>query len=236
MQVISSWPAESAPTTAPAHRLSTRLATLLVTATALSDYLFWHEGVGLNGLIYLLFLVGAHLALLPRHAPVRRTAVFWVAVGGCLLSGGLVAWYGSAAAQWAALASGLLLVGLVNQAGLRLVSSAVGTAVAGVLPAVALVISSLRVPWGVGDRLRRGWFYGRLLGLPLLALVVFQTLFAVANPRYGELSARAWAGLGEWLGAAIRGRFGTAFAVFGAVRGRGGGRAGGGAGAFFYGL
>ncbi|MEJ7665454.1 MAG: hypothetical protein WKG07_40985 [Hymenobacter sp.] len=148
METTYFWPDKSAPVTAPAHRISTRLATLLVTATALSDYLFWNEGVGLNVLVYLAFLVGAHLALLPRHAPVRRTAGFWVAAAGCLLSGGLVAWYGSAAAQWAALASGLLLVGLVNQAGLRLVSSAVGTAVAGVLPAVALVLSSLRVPQG----------------------------------------------------------------------------------------
>ena len=194
------WPDKSAPVPAPAHRISTRLATLLLTATALSDYLFWQQGVGLNVLIYMMFLVGAHLALLPRHAPVRRTAGFWAAVGGCLLSGGLVAWYGSAAAQWAALASGLLLVGLVNQAGLRLLTSAVGTAVAGVLPAVALVLGSLRLPRGVGGQLRRGWFYGRLLGLPLLVLVIFQGLFAVANPRYGELSARAWAGLGEWLG------------------------------------
>ena len=202
MQITYFWPDKLAPATAPAHapRLSTRLATLLVTATALSDYLFWREGVGLNVLAYLVFLVGAHLWLLPRHAPVRRTAGFWVAAGGCLLSGGLVAWYGSAAAQWAALASGLLLLGLVNQTGLRLVSSAVGTAVAGVLPAVALALSSLRVPRGVGGRLRRGWFYGRLLGLPLLGLGVFQALFAVANPKYGELSARAWAGLGEWLG------------------------------------
>ena len=200
MQTASFWPAKSAPVTAPAHRISTRLATLLVAATALSDYLFWQQGVGLNVLIYLAFLVGAHLALLPRHAPVRRAAGFWVAAGGCLLSGGLVAWYGSAAAQWAALASALLLLGLVNQPGLRLLPSAVGTAVAGVLPAVALVLGSLRLPRGVGGRLRRGWFYGRLLGLPLLALVVFQALFAVANPRYGELSARAWAGLGEWLG------------------------------------
>ena len=200
MQTASFWPAKSAPVTAPAHRISTRLATLLVAATALSDYLFWQQGVGLNVLIYLAFLVGAHLALLPRHAPVRRAAGFWVAAGGCLLSGGLVAWYGSAAAQWAALASALLLLGLVNQPGLRLLPSAVGTAVAGVLPAVALVLGSLRLPRGVGGRLRRGWFYGRLLGLPLLALVVLQALFAVANPRYGELSARAWAGLGEWLG------------------------------------
>jgi len=172
---------------------------LLLLATGLGDYLFWHELVGLNGLIYMVFLVVAQLILLPRYAPVRRTVGFWVAAGGCLLSGGLVAWYGSDAAELAALASGLLLVGLVNQPQLRLVGSAVGTAVAGVLPGVALVLSSLRVPSGLGGQLRRAWYYGRLLGLPLLALGVFQALFAYANPRYAALSAQLWEVLGRWL-------------------------------------
>ena len=200
MNPIISWGAPAAAVPAPASRISTLLGGLLVLATGLSDYLFWRQSLGLNVLIYLVFLVVAHLVLLPRHAPARRTAGFWAAVGGCLLSGGLVAWYGSAAAQWAALASGLLLVGLVNQPPLRLVSSAVLTALLGVGPAVRAVLGSVRAPRRVGRRLRRGWFYARLLGLPLAALLVFQTLFAVANPRYGALSARFWGQLGDWLG------------------------------------
>ncbi len=184
---------------APVRPLSTRLAGVVVLAALLSDYLFWEEVGGVNVLVYMVFLVGVHLALLPRHAPVRRTAGFWVAVGGCLLSGGLVAWYGSGTAELAALASALLLVGLVNQPQLRLVSSALFTALAGVVPAVRLVASGLRVPGGLDDRLRRGWYYGRLLGMPLLALVVFHTLFAVANSHYAALSAATWEALTGWL-------------------------------------
>jgi hypothetical protein len=199
MDITAFWPTRAAAAASPAYRISARLASLLLFATGLSDYLFWHELVGVNGLIYMIFLVAAQLLLLPRYAPVRRTAAFWVAVVGCLASGGLVAWYGSNAAELAALASGLLLVGLVNQSQLRLVSSAVATAVVGVLPSVALVLSSLRVPEGLGGRLRRSWYYGRLLGLPLLALVVFQALFAYANPRYAALSMQLWDTFGTWL-------------------------------------
>lgn len=200
MNPSASWAALAAAAPTPVYRISTLLGSLLVLATGLSDYLFWSQGLGLNMLVYLVFLVGAHLVLLPRHAPVRRTAGFRVAIAGCLLSGGLVAWYGSGAAALAALASGLLLVGLVNQPPLRLVSSAVLTAVLGVGPAVRAVLGNVRAPRQVGGNLRRGWFYARLLGLPLVALVVFQTLFAVANPRYGELSAHFFAALGDWLG------------------------------------
>lgn len=199
MNNLAFWSTGNRRHVAAAPAISTRLASLLVVAALLSDYLFWEEAGGANVLLYMLFLVGAHLALLPRYAPVRRTAGFWVAAAGCLLSGGLVAWYGSGAAELAALASALLLVGLVNQAPLRLVGSAVLTALVGVLPAVQLVLSGLRVPEGLDDRLRRGWFYGRLLGLPLLALVVFQALFAIANPQYAALSAEVWNAVNDWL-------------------------------------
>jgi hypothetical protein len=194
------WPLGNKQLDAPARIFSTRLISLLLVATGLSDYLFWQELAGINVLIYMVFLVGAHLALLPRYAPVRRTASFWAAVAGCLASGGLVAWYGSGAATLAALASGLLLVGLVNQPQLRLVGSAVLTALVGVLPATILVASSVRAPRGLDGGLRRSWYYGQLLGLPLLALVVFQALFAYANPRYAALSAQLWQVLGAWLG------------------------------------
>jgi len=199
MQLNTSWARPIAPVAAPAYRISLLLASLLATATMLGDYLFWSQLAGLNVLAYMAFLVGAHLLLLPRHGPVRRTVAFWVVLAGCLASGGLVAWYGSGAAVLAALASGLLLVGLVNQSQLRLLGSAVLTAVLGVLPAVGTVLGSVRAPRELGGQLRRGWFYGRILGLPLLALLIFQALFAVANPRYGALSAQLWAVLGDWL-------------------------------------
>jgi hypothetical protein len=200
MNLIAFWSTGLITETTPAYRISARLASLLLAITVLSDYLFWQELGGVNVLIYMVLLIGAHLALLPRYAPVRRTAAFWVAVVGCLASGGLVAWYGSAAAELAALASGLLLVGLVNQPQLRLVGSAALTALVAVLPATALVVSSVRAPRGLDGRLRRSWYYVRLLGLPLLALGVFQVLFAYANPRYAALSAQIWEVLSDWLG------------------------------------
>ncbi len=206
MNSLLSWPVPAqtlAPAAAvrPVPRFSTLLTSLLVLGTGLTDYLFYHESAGLNVLVYLIFLVSAHLGLLPRHAPVRRRAAFWVVVAGCLASGGLVAWYGSAAALWAAGASGLLLLGLVQQPTLRLLAYAAGTAVLGWVPALRAVLGRLRAapPQRLGAGLRRGWFYGRLLGLPLLGLGVFQGLFALANPRYAALSGRAWAALTDGL-------------------------------------
>ena len=192
------WPSAIA-ATSPAYQLSTTRVSAIMALAVASDYLFWQEGGGVNWLVYMVLLVLGHLLLLPRHAPVRRTVGFWVAMLGCLASGGAVAWYGSGAAVLAAVGSGLLLVGLVNQPHIQLVSSALGTAVLGVGPGLRALLGSVRAPRQVGARLRRGWFYGRLLGVPLLALGVFQALFALANPRYADLSGRVWAWLGEGL-------------------------------------
>jgi len=199
MNSIAFWSAGAKKISPSARIVSTRLASLLAVSAVLSDYLFWEEQAGVNVLVYLLFLVGVHLALLPRYAPVRRRAGFWVAIGGCLLSGALVAWYGSNAAELAALASALLLAGLVNQPQLRLAGSVVLTALVGVQRAVVVIVSGLHVPDGLEDRLRRSWYYGRLLGLPLLALVVFQALFAIANPQYAALSVAVWNAVNGWL-------------------------------------
>ncbi|MGI4832086.1 MAG: DUF4153 domain-containing protein [Janthinobacterium lividum] len=193
----SYWP--RATLAAPTHPLAATRVSAIIGLAVAGDYLFWQEGAGLNWLVYIALLVVAQLLLLPRHAPVRRTVGFWVALGGCLASGAAVAWYGSGAAVLAALGSGLLLVGLVNQPHLRLVGSAVLTAVLGVGPGLRALLGSVRAPRRVGARLQRGWFYGRLLGVPLLALGVFQALFALANPRYAALSERAWQWLGEGL-------------------------------------
>ncbi|NML64705.1 DUF4173 domain-containing protein [Hymenobacter sp. RP-2-7] len=190
----SCWPAAAPAYTLPATRVSA-----IISLAVAGDYLFWQEDAGLNWLVYMGLLVAAQLLLLPRHAPVRRTAGFWVAALGCLASGAAVAWYGSGAAVLAALGSGLLLVGLVNQPQLRLVGSAVLTAVLGAWPGLRALLGSVRAPRQLGARLQRGWFYGRLLGVPLLALGVFQLLFALANPRYAALSERAWQWLDEGL-------------------------------------
>jgi hypothetical protein len=45
----------------------------------------------------------------------------------------------------------------------------------------------------------RAWFYGRLLGVPLLALAVFHILFLIANPVYSQLTSRVLDTVGGWL-------------------------------------
>ena len=195
----------AAPAAAPARRLPVPLTALqkllLPLGAVLFDVLFWHRGAGLNLALYTLFVVAATLAGLPRHAPVWRSGYFRLLLAGTLLSAGCVAWYGSGAAQLACVASLMLLLGFVNQPHLKLVASALLTALGGAVRVLPALLPYLHLLQGGAGRWARTRFYGRLLMLPLLILGVFHVLFVLANPRYSALVGAVLDRLGEWLAA-----------------------------------
>ncbi|MGI4884361.1 MAG: DUF4153 domain-containing protein [Janthinobacterium lividum] len=179
--------------------LTTAQKLLLPLGLLLFNWLFWDEKTGVNVLVYNVLVVGAQVGLRPRRAAARRAGLFWLAAAGSLFSGAMAAVHGSGAAVLASAASLLLLLGYANQPHLRLLAYALLTGAAGTLRAALAVPRAWqgRVMSGAGAR--RGWYYGRLLLGPLAVLAVFHGLFAVANPRYADLSGRALAAVGEWL-------------------------------------
>jgi hypothetical protein len=200
-QPYAEWSSIPATPADDARRLSLTAAQklLLPLGAVLFDWLFWLESTGLNTLVFTVFVVAAQLYLLPRHAAVRRSGYFWLAVGGSLFSAGMVAVYGSAVAGLATVASLALLLGYVNQPHLKLVLYAVLTAGGSLLQAGPLVLRGLRTPRNTGAGVRRSWFYGRLLLVPLVVLGGFHLLFAMANPRYDMLSYKVLMRLADWL-------------------------------------
>ncbi|SHI61562.1 protein of unknown function [Hymenobacter daecheongensis DSM 21074] len=192
------WPV-SGPAPAPPFPLTALQKLLLPAGAILFDVLFWQERAALNLLLYTLFVVGGGLAGLPRAAPVWRSGYFWLTLAGTLLSAEAVAVHGSGAARLSCVVSLAAWLGYVNQAHLKLVGFALLTGLANLLPAARRLLQMVRLPANVGGQLSRAWYYGRLLGLPLLALGVFHVLFAVANPRYSALTNRALTLLGEAL-------------------------------------
>ena len=201
-KIPAQWPADAASATCAQPALTPLTAAqklLLPVGVVLFDWLFWRERGGVNMLVFTVFVVVAQLLVLPRHAAVRRSPYFWLMVFGSLLSGGLMAVYGSGAAALACMTSVLLLLGYVNQPHLKLVLYALLTAGGSVAQAGVRVLRGVRAPQHPGAGVRRGWFYGRLLLVPLGILGAFHLLFAVANPRYDVLSGEVLAVLGDWL-------------------------------------
>ncbi|AHJ98844.1 DUF4153 domain-containing protein [Hymenobacter swuensis] len=180
----------------------TALQKLLIPMGAvLFDLLFWNQETGLNLALYTVFVVGATLAGLPRHAAAWRSGYFRLMLAGTLLSAGCVVWYGSGAACLACVASLAMLLGYLNQPHLKLVVYALLTAVAGAARVLPGLVPYLSMPKSAGWGRTR--FYGRLLVLPLVVLGVFHVLFVLANPVYARLTDTVLLHLGEWLAALL---------------------------------
>ena len=200
LQSAGQWsiPTAAAATT-PRPALTAAQKLLLPLGVVLFDWLFWRERGGLNLLVFTTFIVATQLVQLPRHAAARRSPYFWLMVGGSLLGGTMMAVYGSDAAALACLVSVLLLLGYRNQPSLKLLPYAGLTGLGSAAEAWLRVLRGAWPPRHAGAGVRRGWFYGRLLLVPLGILGAFHGLFAVANPVYARLSGRALALLGDWL-------------------------------------
>ncbi len=159
--------------------------------------LFWGQIQGLNLLIW---YVGCAAFMLWDTPTARESWAVWaVAVGGLLAVCGVVL-YGSGVAKLAVWTSLALLVGLVNQPTLRLVHHALLTGLSNVFLAVGAWIRSWRGPQITRTGpMRLVWYYGRLLGLPLVAMLIFHLLFAMANPQYAALASSIAGWVGAWL-------------------------------------
>ena len=179
--------------------LTTTQKLLLPLGAVLFDWLFCLEQGGPNMLVFAVFVVAAQLVVLPKVAAVRRSGYFWLMAGGTVFGGAMMAVYGSAVAALACVVSVLMMLGYVNQPHLKLGLYALLTAVGSGVQAGPRVLLGLRAPRPSGEGMRRGWFYARMLVVPLVVLGAFHLLFAVANPRYMALVGRVMDALGEFL-------------------------------------
>lgn len=180
--------------------LTTTRKILLVLGAILFDVLFWDQLQGVNLLLWTVFVVV--VVGVTDDAAARRSPAWRAVALGALLAAAGTAYYGSGVAELATWVSLGLLVGFANQPQVRLLSNAFLTGVANGWRVLGALLGALRTVRLVSGPLRRAWYYGRLLLVPGVLLLIFHVLFIAANPRYALLVGNVGAWLAkqlEWL-------------------------------------
>jgi hypothetical protein len=160
---------------------------VLIGAT-LFNALFWQEMMGINTLIFAVFLVAA-LLVLNKDSFLERTVQ--IATGGVLVSALMVVFHNSLYTKWIHILTMPILIGLVQARSLRFLGLAFSLYVANLLETPRHFVASLKnLPILRGQQnLVRNL---RFAVFPVLIIPVFYTIYYIANPNFAELANGFW--------------------------------------------
>jgi hypothetical protein len=166
--------------------LKSSLAVLL--GATLFNVLFWQEMLGINTLIFAVFLVIA-LVVLNQESFSKRTVQ--IATGGVLVSALAVVYYNSLFSKCIHILTMPILIGLVQVRSLRFIGLAFSLYLANLVETPRHFIASLKnLPILRGQQnLVRNL---RFAVFPVLIIPVFYAIYYIANPNFAELANGFW--------------------------------------------
>ena len=155
---------------------------LLLTSVALYSFLFYQQGLGINFLIFTLFLLAALISI--NHELIKSKN-WLLAAAGSLLSAGCVAYYGNPLSFTANFISLSLLSGLSGNPRTSVVFSLLSSWYSYVSAGVFIVRDylekkQLQVRQSGNPLVTRSW----LIGLPVVVVLGFFFMYRAANPLF----------------------------------------------------
>lgn len=169
---------------------------LVLIGIILYNVMFWQEKLGLNTLIFGLFIIGALMYLHPGCwlSPGAR-----ITIAGSLLSGMMVVWTNSDFSKTVHILSMMVMAGFVQQRELRFYGFGLMLYGANLIRVPGNVIVQIGGLFPGGGRKRVLVHWMRLSLLPGLILPVFFFIYYLANPVFAALSDRFLDNLIQWL-------------------------------------
>ncbi|MFK7937176.1 MAG: DUF4173 domain-containing protein [Saprospiraceae bacterium] len=152
-------------------------------------FLFWRERMGINVLIYSTLLQVCLLKMQPESARRREVLVTGV---GTFLTAILVVLLNSTLVKIVHVLSLMTLVGFVQLAELRFIWYALLLYLRNVVFVPVTAFQQLKTQGDIGDGLRRFRYVVTLMVIPLLILLVFYSIYYVANPKFAEVADSFW--------------------------------------------
>lgn len=166
---------------------NTKFSNLLVLVALIAyHFLFWQEQMGLNALLFAVLLIGFSIVLkiddgFSKAATMSMVMTFLTAL--------FVVWHNSDLSKVVHLLSAVTTIGFVHRHDLEHIGYAF---VSGILGSFYMPLHRLQQIGSLEQlyaKIRPVWLYARFAFIPIFFVSVFYVLYAVANPKFAELSA-----------------------------------------------
>jgi Domain of unknown function (DUF4173) len=168
---------------------------IILLGAALFNIIFWNELLGVNVLLFTLFIVSG-LWYIERERFVERPVAITAAM--TVLLSLLVIWHNSLIVKVIYSINFAVMVGLIQQREIRFLGSAILLYVANWVTSIYMLLKELqKLPiLRGGQKVGQGL---KLAVLPSIILPVFYMIYYFANPKFAIVSNQFWGKIIEWL-------------------------------------
>ena len=157
---------------------------LVLIGTILFNFLFWRENLGVNVLIFTIFLLGGLSILHPKSFHSRSVSLISL---GTILAAIMVVWHNTTISKTTFILSTITLIGLVQQRELRFLAYGFLLALSSFFEVPKQLLARIKWESDLKPTINKIFRTLARAFLPLLIIVLFFQLYYFANPKFAEL-------------------------------------------------
>jgi len=169
---------------------------LVLIGALLFNLLFWKEAVGLNALIFTVFIIAAAFFSFPDYLRSRNAAIV---TGGTLITAVTITLHASELAIFVWVFSIVLLQPFIHYKELKTIIYSSFSALTSFVTSFQLIGDYLKLERKSSIKLKNTLRFLKLTLIPILVLYIFYWIFKFANPVFDDLSDRFFSAIGDWI-------------------------------------
>ncbi len=158
--------------------------------------LFWIEKMGVNTVFFTLFIFGV-LFYNDKESFKPKTAL--ITVCSTIILSLFIVINNSLLAKTVYWFSLLVSVGFIQDSSLKFIGYAFMAKLGDILSTPRKLLGKLTNSLSKDRHWARGLFFVKITAIPSVLFVSFYTLYALASPKFAELSDQYWSWIGDWL-------------------------------------
>jgi len=160
--------------------------TLIIIGTILFNLSFWHESIGLNALIFTVFILGTFFYLFPEFLKSKNAIII---ASGTLISAVTVVYHASELAIFVWIFSIVILQPFIHYKKLKSIFYGIFSSVISFVMSFQLLGQNIKLKKKSSFKLKTSLKYLKLTLIPILTVYIFYWIFKFANPVFDIISA-----------------------------------------------